>query len=46
MKDCEDWSWGKAGTILVEKIILRNGDTLVQDDIQVSATSPFTVIHK
>ncbi|WP_374724365.1 hypothetical protein [Calidifontibacillus erzurumensis] len=44
IKDCEDWSWGKAGMILVEKIILRNGDNLDSNNIQVTATSPFSVI--
>ncbi|MBY0145142.1 hypothetical protein [Neobacillus niacini] len=46
MRDCEDWAWGKAGTILVEKIILRNGDKIEEDQLQVSATSPFSVIQK
>jgi hypothetical protein len=46
MKDCEDWSWGKAGAILVEKIILRTGEKTENDQIQVTASSPYSVIKK
>jgi hypothetical protein len=46
MRDCEDWSWGKAGTILIERIILRKEYVLDDKNTHVVATSPFSIIHE
>ena len=40
-RDCEDWSWGKAGTILVEKVSLRKEDQ-IGNNISLNFTSPFS----
>jgi hypothetical protein len=42
IRDCEDWSWGKAGTILIERIVLRKDDEA--HDTEITSTSPYSNI--
>lgn len=40
IKNCEPWNWGKAGTLIIEKISLRKGHTVEN----VTASSPYSKI--
>lgn len=41
IKDCEDWNWGKAGTIVIENLTLRKSEL---NSNLVEATSPHSKI--
>lgn len=43
-KDCEDWGWGRAATIFIEKLVLRQDAH--DEQLSVFASSPFTKIFK
>lgn len=44
VKDCEDWNWGKAGTILIEKVTLGKVVDRKVKNIEVIASSPYSEI--
>ncbi|PFN07076.1 hypothetical protein [Bacillus cereus] len=39
-KDCETWSWGRAATILIERMTLRRGEH--KEKLAISASSPYS----
>lgn len=39
-KNCEEWNWGKAGTIIIEKISLRKSTSVAE----LKASSPYSTI--
>lgn len=41
IKDCENWNWGKAAVIIVERFIVRISDSTKES---INATSPFSTI--
>lgn len=41
IKDCEEWNWGRAGTVIIESIIIRKSDNKSET---VTATSPHSKI--
>ena len=41
LKDCEDWGWGEAGAIVIERISIRNR---VMNTKIISTSSPFSTI--
>lgn len=43
VKDCEKWNWGKAGAIIIERVVLRKSDKKIE---LIDATSPFSNIIK
>ena len=42
MKDCETWNWGKAGTIIIERVALRGSD---KKQGHVAATSSYSNVY-
>jgi hypothetical protein len=42
IKNCEDWSWGRAGTILIERVTLRKTEDTANLDVTVS--SPYSTL--
>ena len=43
MKNCEDWSWGRAATLLIERVVLR----LEKDDekLGIIVSSPYSKVY-
>ncbi|WML58602.1 hypothetical protein [Neobacillus sp. PS2-9] len=42
IKNCESWNWGKASTLLIERISVGKLDTT--NKVEVTASSPFSII--
>ncbi|MCA1065396.1 hypothetical protein QTG56_06960 [Rossellomorea sp. AcN35-11] len=44
-RNCEDWNWGRAATILVERIVVREVKEFPTPDRYITATSPFSILQ-
>lgn len=42
IRDCEDWPWGKSGTVIIERLVLRKDDEI--DETQIVSSSLYSVI--
>jgi hypothetical protein len=45
MRNCEDWNWGRAATILVERIVVREVKEYLSPNTNITATSPYSVLN-
>ncbi|WP_413378288.1 hypothetical protein [Alkalihalobacillus sp. 1P02AB] len=42
IRDCEKWSWGRAGTLIIERLIFREVQT--DSNFSISTSSPFSKV--
>ena len=46
IKNCENWGWGKSGTLIVERVTYRKSKEILSDKMEVTCTSPYSKTSK